>query len=75
MGSATVTWARGRKVYSANAEMKISFFAPARVGSELICTGTVVSGGSRAPHALAMAVSIGIVVAGRGVRTVDVLGP
>ncbi len=25
MGAATVTWAKGEKVYSANAEMKISF--------------------------------------------------
>jgi uncharacterized protein (TIGR00369 family) len=51
MGSATVTWAKGRKVYSANAEMKISFFAPAKVGSALTCTAAVVSGGSRAVFA------------------------
>ena len=49
MGSATVTWARQeeRKVFSANAEMKISFFKAARVGSALTCTAIVVSGGSR----------------------------
>jgi uncharacterized protein (TIGR00369 family) len=49
MGSATVTWARreDRKIFSANAEMKISFLKPARVGSTLTCTATVVSGGSR----------------------------
>ena len=49
MGSATVTWARHeqRKVFSANAEMKVSFLKAARVGSTLTCTATVVSGGSR----------------------------
>jgi uncharacterized protein (TIGR00369 family) len=49
MGSATVTWARaeGRKVFSANAEMKVSFLKAARLGSILTCTATVVSGGSR----------------------------
>ena len=49
MGSATVTWARQeeRKVFSANAEMKISFFKAARVGSALTCTATVVNRGSR----------------------------
>ena len=49
MGSATVTFARGqgRRVFSSNVEMKTSFLAPARVGSVLECTATVVSGGSR----------------------------
>jgi uncharacterized protein (TIGR00369 family) len=49
MGSATVTWARaeGRKVFSANAEMKISFLRAARVGTVLTCTAGVVSGGRR----------------------------
>lgn len=47
MGAATVTWARGKKVYSANAEMKVSFFAPVRPGGTLTCTSTVVSGGGR----------------------------
>ena len=47
MGAATVTWARGRKVYSANAEMKVSFLAPVRPGGSLTCTSEVVSGGSR----------------------------
>ena len=32
MGAATVTWAKGAKVYSANAEMKISFLAPRPTG-------------------------------------------
>ena len=48
MGAATVTYARDRKVFSANAEIKVSFLRPARVGSALTCTATVISGGSRA---------------------------
>lgn len=48
MGAASVTFARERKVFSANAEMKISFFRPARIGSTLTCTAEVVSGGKRA---------------------------
>lgn len=47
MGAASLTWARGRKVFSANAELKISFLAPARIGSILTCTAQVISGGSR----------------------------
>jgi uncharacterized protein (TIGR00369 family) len=49
MGSATVTWARaeGRKVFSANAEMKVSFLRAVRIGSVLECTAEVVSGGRR----------------------------
>jgi uncharacterized protein (TIGR00369 family) len=48
MGSATVTYSRGTKVFSANAEMKVSFLKPARVGDTLTCTATVVGGGTRA---------------------------
>jgi uncharacterized protein (TIGR00369 family) len=48
MGAASVTYARERKVFSSNAEMKISFFRPARIGSTLTCTAVVVSGGKRA---------------------------
>jgi uncharacterized protein (TIGR00369 family) len=51
MGSATITWSRDRKVYSANAEMKVSFMRAVRVGSTLTCTGNVVSGGSRVAFA------------------------
>jgi len=47
MGAASVTFARERKVFSANAEMKVSFLRPARAGSELTCTAYVISGGSR----------------------------
>src|ERR1700683_561850 len=46
MGAAAVTWVRGRKVFAANAEMKISFLAPVTPGAVLTCTAEVVSGGS-----------------------------
>ncbi len=47
MGSAALTWARGKKVFSANAELKVSFFKPVAVGSSLTCSAEVISGGSR----------------------------
>ena len=48
MGAASVTFARERKVFSANAEIKVSFLKPAKVGATLTCTAQVISGGSRA---------------------------
>jgi uncharacterized protein (TIGR00369 family) len=50
MGAASVTYAaaQDRKVFSANAEMKISFLRAVKVGSDLTCTAYVISGGSRA---------------------------
>jgi uncharacterized protein (TIGR00369 family) len=48
MGASAVTWAAGRKVYCANAEMKVSFLKAVRIGSTLTCTAVVISGGSRA---------------------------
>ena len=56
MGAASVTFAAspsasgqpGRKVFSANAEIKVSFLKPAKVGSTLTCTAYVISGGKRA---------------------------
>jgi uncharacterized protein (TIGR00369 family) len=45
MGAAAVTFVRGRKVFVANAEMKISFLAPVPPGAILTCTADVVSGG------------------------------
>jgi uncharacterized protein (TIGR00369 family) len=47
MGASSVTWVQGRKVYSANAELKISFLAAVSVGRTLTCTATVISGGRR----------------------------
>ena len=46
MGAAAVTFVQGRKVFAANAEMKISFLAPVRPGAVLTCTAEVLSGGS-----------------------------
>jgi uncharacterized protein (TIGR00369 family) len=48
MGAASVTFAKERKVFSANAEIKVSFLKPAKVGSTLTCTAFVISGGNRA---------------------------
>ena len=48
MGASSVTWAKDRKVFSANAEMKVSFLKPARAGTTLTCTAWVISGGKRA---------------------------
>ncbi len=47
MGAAAVTFVQGRKVFSSNAEMKISFLAAVAEGSLLTCTAEVVSGGKR----------------------------
>jgi uncharacterized protein (TIGR00369 family) len=46
LGAAAVTFVRGRKVFVANAEMKISFLAPVPPGAVLTCTAEVVSGGA-----------------------------
>ena len=48
MGAASLTFAKERKVFSANAEMKISFLKAVKVGSTLTCTAHVISGGGRA---------------------------
>ena len=58
MGSATITWARGqeRKVFSANAEMKVSFLGAVQTGTRLTCTATIVSGGRRVAFAEASVV-------------------
>lgn len=45
MGASSVTFVAGKKVFSANAEMKVSFLRPAIQGSVLTCTARVVSGG------------------------------
>jgi uncharacterized protein (TIGR00369 family) len=49
MGSAAITFARaaGRKGYSSSIEAKTTYLAPARVGSTLECTATVIHGGRR----------------------------
>lgn len=47
MGAAVVTFAKGRRVRIANAEIKTSFLRPVPVGARLRCEATVVSGGGR----------------------------
>jgi uncharacterized protein (TIGR00369 family) len=47
MGASSLTYARERKVFSANAELKVSFLKPVRVGCVLTCTARVISGGQR----------------------------
>ena len=47
MGASSVTYAGDRKVFSANAELKVSFLKAVKVGTALTCTATVISGGQR----------------------------
>lgn len=47
MGAAAVTFAGGRPVRVANAEMKVSFLRPVLPGATLTCEARVVSGGAR----------------------------
>jgi uncharacterized protein (TIGR00369 family) len=51
MGASALTFARERKVFAANAEMKVSFLRPVPAGSALTCTAYVLSGGSKAVFA------------------------
>jgi uncharacterized protein (TIGR00369 family) len=53
MGATTVTWARAReqKVFTANAEIKVSFLKAAKVGSTLTCTAWIIAGGRRTAFA------------------------
>jgi uncharacterized protein (TIGR00369 family) len=64
MGAAAVTFVQGRKVFAANAEMKISFLAPVPPGATLFCTAEVVSGGSRLAFVEASVVAVAVAVAG-----------
>jgi len=47
MGAAAVTFLEGRKAFVVNAELKVSFLKPVKIGSTLTCTAYVVSGGRR----------------------------
>ena len=47
MSTATITNLQGRKAYTANVEMKISFLRGAPVGEILTCTARVIGGGQR----------------------------
>jgi uncharacterized protein (TIGR00369 family) len=58
MGAAAVTFVQGRKVFAANAEMKVSFLAPVPPGATLVCTAEVISGGSRVAFVEASVVAL-----------------
>lgn len=47
MGASAVTFLEGRRAFVANAELKVTFLRPVRIGSELTCTASVLSGGKR----------------------------
>jgi uncharacterized protein (TIGR00369 family) len=47
MTTATITNLRGRRVFAANTELKISFLRAAPVGGRLTCTARVIGGGLR----------------------------
>jgi uncharacterized protein (TIGR00369 family) len=47
MGAAAITFVKGRRVFSSNAELKISFLGAVPPGADLLCTAEVVSGGRR----------------------------
>jgi uncharacterized protein (TIGR00369 family) len=66
MGAAAVTFVQGRKVFAANAEMKISFLAAVPLGAVLTCTADVVSGGARVAFVEASIVATEAGTAGAG---------
>jgi uncharacterized protein (TIGR00369 family) len=47
MGAAAVTFVQGRRVFVANAEIKVSFLATVPIPSDLVCQAEVVSGGKQ----------------------------
>lgn len=47
MGASAVTFLDGRSAFVANAELKVSFLRPVRIGSALTCEAKVVNGGRR----------------------------
>jgi uncharacterized protein (TIGR00369 family) len=47
MATATVTNLQGRRAWTANTELKISFIRAAAVGAPLTCTARVIGGGQR----------------------------
>lgn len=59
MGASALTYARDRKVFVRNAEMKVSFLGPAVPEHLLECVATVISGGRSAAFVEAELVDIG----------------
>jgi uncharacterized protein (TIGR00369 family) len=51
MGASALTFARERKVFAVNAEIKVSFLKAVPTGATLTCTAYVISGGQRAVFA------------------------
>jgi uncharacterized protein (TIGR00369 family) len=47
LGSAAVTFVEGRRVFAANAELKVSYLAPVPIGRRLRCEAEVISGSAR----------------------------
>jgi uncharacterized protein (TIGR00369 family) len=47
MATATVTNLKGRRAYTANTELKVSYLRGAPVGAPLTCTARVIGGGRR----------------------------
>ena len=47
MATASVTNLQGRRAYTANTELKISFLRAAPIGTALTCTARVIGGGRR----------------------------
>jgi uncharacterized protein (TIGR00369 family) len=47
MATATVTNLQGRRAYTANTELKISYLRATPVGARLTCTARVIGGGQR----------------------------
>lgn len=47
MASATITNLQGRKAFTANTELKISYLRGAPIGEVLTCTARVIGGGKR----------------------------
>jgi len=69
MGAAAVTFVEGRKVFSSNAEIKVSFLAPVAVGSVLTCVAEVVSGGKRVAFVEGSVTAVGGGAGGAGSGT------
>ena len=59
MGASALTYARDRKVFVRNAEMKVSFLAPVAPEHVLECVATVISGGRSAAFVEAELADIG----------------
>ncbi len=45
MGASVITFVEDRKVFATNTDLTVRFLRPGRVGSQLYCEATVVSGG------------------------------